>query len=106
REMFGYPPFGSMIRIIVRGPQQQVVAALAAELAQRASAAVTDLPDLRVLGPAPAPLMKQRDHFRYHLLIQATQLEPVKQLLREAQASLKLPPDTLWQADIDPIDML
>ena len=54
RKMFSYPPFTSMIRLVLRGPAEKAVAEFAGQLAERLSAAVLKHEvQARVLGPAP-----------------------------------------------------
>jgi primosomal protein N' (replication factor Y) len=60
----------------------------------------------RVLGPAPAPLARLRGLYRFHLLIQGPQLEPLAAAVRQATASVSTPEHVQWIVDVDPLDML
>jgi primosomal protein N' (replication factor Y) len=107
RQQFGYPPYGSMIRIIVRGHQVAEVARLTDELAQRIQAALASEPGGgRLLGPSPAPIAKLRGKYRYHLIVQGQQLAAVRQALVEAQRAGKQTETLHWQIDVDPQEML
>ena len=105
REQFGYPPYGAMIRVIVRGTQEVQVAELADELARRLKS-VASAGKCRLLGPAPAPIEKLRGKYRYHLILHAPQLDSLRDVLRRAQQELKSSEDLQWQIDVDPLDML
>ncbi len=105
RQQFGYPPYGAMIRIIFRGSQVAQVAELADELAVRLEPLAKD-GHCRLLGPAPAPIEKLRGKYRYHLIVQTPQLEPVRDILKTAQQQLKSSSDLQWQVDVDPLEML
>jgi primosomal protein N' (replication factor Y) len=106
RQQFGYPPFGSMIRIVVRGSQSTDVARLAHELAERIAAALDGEPHERLLGPAPAPISKIRGKYRYHLIVQGRRLDAVRETLQELQRIWKNSDDLQWQIDVDPQEML
>jgi primosomal protein N' (replication factor Y) len=107
RRALGYPPHGSLIRVVVRGPVEEHVRAAAEELATRLRAAA-DAPQtpVRLLGPAPAPLPKLRGLYRYHLQLQAADDELLRGCLRQATHDLRLPEPLQWMADVDPLDML
>ena len=91
RQEFGYPPFGSMIRLIIRGPSEETTEAFAQHLADtpRADIAAVQSPDeddtARILGPAPAPLNKLRGKFRFQIHLHARD----GQLLRSGSATVK-----------------
>ncbi|MDA7977213.1 MAG: primosomal protein N' [Pirellulales bacterium] len=124
RKQLSYPPFGSMIRIVVRGPKEQLIQAsaerigemvcanlLAAEQAEAensadAVSAARKLRPSRVLGPAPAPYRKLRGDYRFQLQVQGTNGERLRNAVRQVQESLELPEGVQWMADVDPYDML
>jgi primosomal protein N' (replication factor Y) len=107
REAFGYPPYSSMVRMVVRGPSDRTTQAAADEIAKRLHS-IGDLatPAVRILGPAPAPMAKLRDNFRYQIQLQSLDGELLRTIVRRATADLKLPDEVLWTADVDPLDMM
>lgn len=107
REEYGYSPYGSMIRIIVRGPGEMETEAFAEALGERLQSRITtDQLPVRVLGPAPAPMAKLRGNFRFHLLVQGTDGLQLRQLVRHADDGISRPDEIQWIADVDPLDML
>ena len=107
REAFGYPPFASMIRLVIRGGSERTTLAFADELANRLrKAAESQTTPIRILGPAPAPMAKLRDKFRFQLQLQTADGELLRQLVRSGTRDLKPPDDVAWIADVDPIDMM
>ncbi len=107
REMLAYPPYSSMIRLVIRGPVEKIVEEFSAGVAQRISTAVEALQtQARVLGPAPAPFSKLRGKFRFQLQIQGPDGDKLRQVVREATADLKPPDGVQWIVDVDPLDML
>ena len=112
REALLYPPFGHIVRIVVRSVDEQAAANwaehIAARLRQEAAspAEATDQPSLRVLGPAPAPIARLRDRFRYHVQAMGRDEATLRDLVRRATATLQTPDKVAWIVDVDPVEML
>ncbi|HTN77718.1 MAG TPA: primosomal protein N', partial [Pirellulaceae bacterium] len=107
REKFAYPPLSALIRLVIRGTLEKTTEALAEELADRVRAAAEKQTiDARILGPAPAPIAKMHNKFRFHILIQGPDRAGLRQLVRTAAVDLKLPEETFWAVDVDPLDLL
>ncbi len=104
REAAGYPPFASMVRIVVRGESEPNTRALADEIGMRLRAKATD--GVRVLGPAPAPMTKLRGQYRYQIQLQAVESELLRTVVCAATGNLKLPEGLVWTVDVDPWDMM
>ncbi|MEM6331181.1 MAG: primosomal protein N', partial [Planctomycetota bacterium] len=110
REALGYPPFGSVVRLVARGEAEKTVEAVAGQLADALrEAGLGEAPGgaaFRVLGPAPAPLAKLRGAYRYHVQLHC----PDGALLRDATAGVlaKSRPHegVTVTVDVDPVDML
>jgi primosomal protein N' (replication factor Y) len=110
RRQFGYPPYGEVLRIIVRGaPTARVKAftehvrdALFAELGKRQA----DQGALRISGPAPAPIARLRGKYRFHLLLRAPSLAETRAVLDFLRHKLEPPDDVEWVIDVDPLSML
>jgi primosomal protein N' (replication factor Y) (superfamily II helicase) len=107
REEFGYPPYRELIRVIVRGESQPRSAEFAEAMAESLRSALLPLDDnLRVLGPAPCPLAKLRNQYRFHALISSRDFGPLRKKIREVLASLPQTDEIQWAADVDPQDLL
>ncbi len=113
RRKHAYPPFERLARLIIRGEKQEVTAAFADTLAGAFREAQRllqqrqpSLPEVRVLGPAEAPVFRLKDYFRYHFQLQAPQAGVLHQLLREVLGVLRPPHGVEFQIDIDPFSML
>ena len=61
---------------------------------------------MRVLGPAPAPIARLRDRFRWHLQVHGPDGERLRELVLGATAGLRTPDDVAWIIDVDPVEML
>ena len=104
REAFGLPPFGRLVRLIARGPDEPAVRdyleAMASALREAAPAGV------QLLGPAPAPVLKIRNLYRYHLRLRASTPRPLQALLHTVPPTLPPPRDVELAIDVDPISLL
>jgi primosomal protein N' (replication factor Y) len=107
RQMFRYPPFAAMIRLVIRGPAALVAAEFAGHLADRLRSALTERQaDARVLGPAPAPFAKLRGKYRFQVQVQGPDGDALRASARQATADLRPPEGVQWIVDVDPMDML
>jgi primosomal protein N' (replication factor Y) len=106
REALLYPPFGSVVRLVVRSLQDQAASDWADHLADRLRQAAGDDPAIRILGPAPAPITRIRDRYRWHLQVHGPSGESLRSLMRQATAGLKTPHEVAWIVDVDPVEML
>ena len=94
----GAPPFGRWAAIIVSSEDD----AEAREAAKAIAAMRPDLPDVLVLGPAPAPLSLLRGRYRYRLLINARRSVQLQQIIRAWLGELNFPQGVRVGVDIDP----
>jgi len=74
RKSLGYPPFSRIINIKIEGRDEKTVKDTAIRLATRARKFQKKLQP-EILGPAPAPLMRLRDRFRWQILLKSKMLE-------------------------------
>ena len=102
-----YPPFASMIRLIVRGPAEAMARETAVTLGERLRRAIADIGDKgpRVVGPGTAPIAKLRGEFRFHLQLQGPDGTVLRQVVRDAATGFTAPEGVRWIADVDPWDM-
>jgi primosomal protein N' (replication factor Y) (superfamily II helicase) len=77
----------------------------AAEIVQRVRERAGPRGDLRVLGPAPAPLGRLRGEYRAQLLIKGTNRKQMREAL---QAAIAARPEVARRTmvDIDPVSVL
>ncbi len=107
REEYGYPPYSSMVRLVVRGPVEAVAEAFADHLAESFSKLNEERDEpVRMLGPTAAPISKLRGKHRFHMLLLCPDGQLLRNLVREATKDLKPPDEVQWIADVDPLDML
>ncbi|TWT43379.1 replication restart helicase PriA [Botrimarina hoheduenensis] len=106
RQALGYPPYGSLARVIARGSSEPLVKAYLEELEAYVRAGDPADSGLRLLGPAPAPIPRLRGEHRYHLLLRMPHSEPLRQAIAAGMGAVVLPDGVRSIVDIDPVDML
>jgi primosomal protein N' (replication factor Y) len=105
RRAMRYPPFVSLINTVVRARTFSGAMDDAADIVQRLRQETAANHDVRVLGPAPAPLGKLRGEYRAQLLVKGTNRRQMREALMHALAAR---PDIQRRAvvDIDPFNVL
>ncbi|WP_126176578.1 primosomal protein N' [Tsuneonella rigui] len=98
RRHAGAPPFGRWAAIIVSSEDE----AEAKEGARLIGGTQPNVPDVAILGPAPAPLSLLRGRYRYRLLINARRSAQVQDVIRDWLAPLRFPQGVRVSIDIDP----
>jgi primosomal protein N' (replication factor Y) len=104
RKSMLYPPLVAMVNVIVRGRTLEEAMQVAGEIAKRLLPEATAL-NLRMLGPAPAPLQRLRGEHRVQLFLKGTRRAEMRQALR---AVLNEMPEVRRKVtvDVDPLNVL
>ena len=74
----------------------------ARDAARAIGGSAPNLPDVMILGPAPAPLALLRGRYRYRLLVNARRSAKVQDVIREWLGQLTFPQGVRVGVDIDP----
>ncbi|MDI9348466.1 MAG: primosomal protein N' [Candidatus Symbiobacter sp.] len=102
RERHGLPPFTRLTAVIVSSEDAALAEATARELGRRAPRGDQAV----VFGPAPAPLAKWRDRYRYRLLMKTPRGIAPQPIMRAWLASVKFSSAVRVAVDIDPMSFL
>jgi primosomal protein N' (replication factor Y) len=102
RQAGGWPPFGRLVALIVSSRDSRIADDLSRALAQCAP----NTPDIRVLGPAPAPLSLLRGQHRRRLLLKASRDVAVQPVLHHWLDQIKIPANARVRVDVDPYSFL
>jgi len=99
------PPFASLVRMVIAGREEELVRMWAGDLAGRLR---TEREGEFVLtGPAPAPLTRVREDYRWHILLKTRQLGPLLDFLRAVLGRIKPGGrDPQISVDVDPQSLL
>jgi primosomal protein N' (replication factor Y) (superfamily II helicase) len=103
REKTYYPPFGRLASLVVSAPERPT----AESYARRLAAISPRADDVRVLGPAEAPLAVVRGRHRFRLLVKSPRAFDLSAYLREwLTAAPKRKSNVKLDVDVDPQSFL
>ena len=107
RRVPAYPPFVTIANVLVSGPEEVAVADAAGRVAEWCATLVAAKGlTLAVLGPAPCPLARLKERWRWHVVLKGPQRE-VGAFVRYASRRLpKLPAEVRAVVDRDPVSLL
>jgi len=104
RRQFGYPPFGRMVLITLRGTMRERAEFSAQTLARKLKAAA---PAGVVVGEAaPAPLERAKTYYRFQVALRGPSSMALARLTRSVLDSLPMPEDVFVAVDVDPLSLL
>jgi primosomal protein N' (replication factor Y) len=105
RRMMRYPPFAALANIMVRAPLQQDALNMSAEIGNFFGPSPADL---KILGPAEAPIPRLKAEFRYQLLVKAASRKRLNEMLHSLRlfAQQQHWPATSLIIDVDPLTLL
>ena len=104
RRFMRYPPFAALANVVLRHEKQEEALRMSGEVANLLEPAPANM---RILGPAEAPVARLRNEFRYQLLLKTSSRKLLAEtLLRIRQHAL----DHKWGAtalviDVDPLSL-
>lgn len=104
RKEFNYPPYRHIIRHIFRGTNKNLVSAIAEKWALAFEKHFEG--KLEVRGPAPAPLEKIKDNYRYHLWFFTKNISSILPEIVKFRQNFKMPKEVIDVFDVDPVDMI
>jgi primosomal protein N' (replication factor Y) len=113
RRSHNYPPYNRLARLIVRSRDQDSAGAFADRLAAAFQQALRLLkptadgpPQVRLLGPAEAPVFRLKGYYRFHFQLQSPSSATLHQLLRGVLPTIRPPAGVEFTLDVDPLNML
>ena len=102
REQANLPPYGRLASLIISGNTESETAQFAKHIASRAPPAK----NIRVLGPAAAPLSVVRGRHRWRLLVKANRTTDLQAYLRLWLSDVKPKGSLQLNIDVDPYSFL
>jgi primosomal protein N' (replication factor Y) len=110
RQALNYPPFSRLIGLRLDGPKMAEVEkqakTLAAKLRESQARAPNYLEQIEVLGPAPAPIEKLRNRYRWQLLLKGKQSHTLLEFAGQARRFAPRSRHVRLHIDVDPYSML
>jgi primosomal protein N' (replication factor Y) len=106
REDPPYPPATSLVNLLLSGLDEQAVGRRAAAVADWCDALIQryELP-VSVLGPAPCPLVRIKERWRWHVLLKGPS-RALGSVVRYAARKLRREGSTRLVIDRDPVSLL
>jgi primosomal protein N' (replication factor Y) len=106
RRAMRYPPFAMLANVIVQGEQLEEVLAWSAGLGKWFERAA--LKNVRVLGPAAAPIPRLKRIYRYHFILKAERRDALGAALRAllAAAAMQAIPRRNLVVDVDALHLM
>lgn len=112
RQALEYPPYCSLVRIVIYGNEENSVIRGADILAANLSQILSQMSlgvDQPMLGPAPAPLSKLRNRYRWQICLKGKPGKLLRQAARDAVARAEQDPffgNLGMSVDVDPLGIL
>ena len=112
RRELTYPPFSRLINFRIEGSNQKKSMGAAQEMGEWGRRLLKGRPDARgieILGPSPAPLVKLKGKYRYHMLIKGKQVNLLHRFARELAERMKKQwagREINFSIDVDPISVM
>lgn len=109
RELFQYPPFSQIIRVVIAGVDPVAAEAACDRLAEEIGHQLEEtigLNDVKILGPAPCIIERLRNKFRFHLIIKNLAGEDGRKLIGNYLRAKRMPADLQMAVDVGALDLL
>ncbi len=111
RREHNYPPYQRLARMVIRSREIEAGSEFAERTAGVFNAALKVLAEqgpaeVRLLGPAEAPVFRLKGHYRYHFQLQSPSPGTLHKLLRAVLPTLSPPAGVEFTLDVDPCNML
>lgn len=104
REALLFPPFTRLVRLVFRSRSRQDASRAAGEFAANA---VDRAPEsVQILGPAPAPLERLKNNWRFHVLVRGISLPDLLRITRSVLDRTRARGTVYTEVDIDPVNLL
>ena len=103
RQELGYPPFGKLIRILVQGEDEKLVEKEIQEITAQIRRQNTRA---KLLGPAPAPIDRIKNKYRYHLILKCDNAQHAMGLSYLCKKIIDNHKKVRISLDIDPISLM
>ena len=103
-----YPPFARLAMVRIEGAEPMLVRRTAESVAKSLTKCSTP-EEIRVLGPAPAPIERIKQRYRWQVMVKSRELKPMRAAIASMRAKVgpSAERDDIYLAiDIDPVRML
>ncbi len=102
RQELGYPPAKRLCNLTFRGRNEDKTRLAAAHFKRELENGTAGFRDLAIAGPAPAPLLRAENFFRYQTALRTNRMAALSQHLNRLIPTITLPKDVRLAVDVDP----
>src|SRR5262249_50566423 len=111
RQAHSYPPYQRLARVVIRSKEQEAGAAFAEQMRKAFDQGLQALSiqgpaEVRLLGPAEAPVFRLKGYYRFHFQLQSPSPGLLHRLLRNVLPTLHAPSEVEFTLDVDPFNMM
>ena len=105
RKQLKYPPVSRIALLTLKGRNEEKVKFSAEHLKRVLEKNLTDIKDLVMSGPAPAPLQRAESYYRYHIMLRTVRMSALSAHLARLSSDWVPPEDISLIVDIDPAEL-
>jgi len=105
RKELGYPPYSSLINIIISGGSEKKVKSEIIKLSKIIYEKITNV-DFILLGPVPSPFLKSNIFYRWHIIIKTREFNKFAVKLGKVMRNFKKMESNKIIIDVDPVWIL
>jgi primosomal protein N' (replication factor Y) len=106
RRQLSYPPLSRIALLLLKGRNEEKVKFSAAHVKHEIEKWASDFPDMILAGPAPMPLARTENQYRFHILLRTRKMTSLSLKLAGLMEALVLPDDVTMSVDIDPANLM
>lgn len=105
RQLYHYPPFSSLIRVLIHSSTEEKAVTTAEEIREEIEkSGLLEKAEMR--GPVPAPFYRLRSRFRIHIILKFAQPPEHEQREQLRRITAKKRKDVTIVVDVDPVSLL
>lgn len=106
REALKYPPFSRVLRLVIRGENEEKVIKDIEALASAANRAFPPSSGVMVVGPAPCVLERLKKYYRWNIIFKTKKLTALSSFIGTIKETFKTKFGNYLEIDVDALDML
>lgn len=104
RRELGYPPFGHLVCVSVKGEVRDRVQAAVDRFAEQLKTLLP--PSVVLAGPAPAPLERAKGQYRFQVILRAPATRAILEALKPALRGFRWPAGVSASVDVDAVSVM
>ena len=105
RQQLNYPPVGRVALLTLRGRSEDRVKFVVDHLRREMDTVAKELGEVVVAGPAPAPLLRAENFYRYQIMLRTSRMPQLSRKLSALRETFQIPEDLRLVIDIDPMSL-